>query len=253
MQLFDLKGNLALVTGSSRGIGFALAKALASAGSRVILNGRNADTLSAAAQRLAAEGCDVVSATFDVTDQAAAAAAIDRIETDVGAIDILVNNAGHQYRAPLEDFPLDQWHLLVQLNLDAVFHVSQAVAQHMIKRKRGKIINICSVQSELARPGIAPYAATKGSLKMLTKGMCADWTRHGLQVNALAPGYLVTELTRPLVENADFSAWLTKRTPAGRWGAPEDLAGPCVFLASPAADFVNGQILFVDGGLTSVV
>lgn len=253
LQLFDLKAKLALVTGSSRGIGFALAKALASAGARVILNGRNPDRLSAAAQRLAAEGCDVLPMSFDVTDQAVVAEAIDRIERDVGAIDILVNNAGHQYRAPLEEFPLDQWQLLVQLNLHAAFYVSQAVARHMIKRKRGKIINICSVQSELARPSIAPYAATKGALKMLTKGMCADWARHGMQINALAPGYLVTELTRPLVENPEFSAWLTKRTPTGRWGAPEDLAGPCVFLASAAADFINGQILFVDGGLTSVV
>jgi gluconate 5-dehydrogenase len=253
LQLFDLKGKLAVVTGSSRGIGFALAKALASAGARVILNGRDRDSLSSAAQRLAAQGCDVMAKSFDVTDQAVVVAAIDHIELDVGPIDILVNNAGYQYRAPLEEFPPDQWRLLVQLNLHAAFYVGQAVARHMIKRRRGKIINICSVQSELARPSIAPYAATKGALKMLTKGMCADWAQYGMQINALAPGYLVTELTRPLVENADFSAWLTKRTPTGRWGLPEDLAGPCVFLASAAADFVNGQILFVDGGLTSVV
>lgn len=253
MQLFDLKGKLAVVTGSSRGIGFALARALASAGARVILNGRDPASLSTAALRLAAEGCDIVVRSFDVTDPAVVASAIDRIELDVGPIDILVNNAGYQHRAPLEQFPLDQWRLLVELNLHAAFYVGQAVARHMIERRRGKIINICSVQSELARPSIAPYAATKGALKMLTKGMCADWAHYGMQINALAPGYLRTELTRPLVENADFSAWLTKRTPTGRWGIPEDLAGPCVFLASAAADFVNGQILFVDGGLTSVV
>jgi len=190
---------------------------------------------------------------FDVTDSAAVAAGIARIEAGIGPIDILVNNAGIQRRAPLEDFPEATWRELMRTNLDSVFFVAQAVARHMIPRGRGKIVNVCSVQSELGRPGIAPYAASKGAVKMLTKGMCADWARHGLQVNGLGPGYFATELTAALVADPEFSAWLCKRTPAGRWGRVEELGGAMVFLASGASDFVNGQVIYVDGGLTSVV
>jgi gluconate 5-dehydrogenase len=253
VQLFDLSGKLALVTGSSQGIGFALARALASAGAHVVLNARNAVALDRAALELRAAGFESHTAVFDVTVRTEVAAAVERLEQELGPIDILVNNAGVQHRAPLEEFPEEQWHRLLKTNLDSVFFVGQTVAQRMIPRRRGKIVNVCSVQSELGRPGIAPYAASKGAVKMLTKGMCADWARHGLQINGLGPGYFVTELTRPLAESAEFSKWLCQRTPAGRWGQVDELAGACIFLASAAADFVNGQVLYVDGGLTSVV
>jgi gluconate 5-dehydrogenase len=252
LTLFDLTGKTALVTGSSQGIGLALARGLGAAGARIVLNGRDETRLRTAYEQLAAEGVTVATARFDVTDSAQVGASIDEIEGR-GPIDILVNCAGVQYRAPLEDLPEREWRRLIETNLDSVFFVAQAVARHMLKRGAGKIINICSVQSELGRPSIAAYAATKGAVKMLTKGMCADWGRRGLQINGLAPGYFKTDLTRPLVNDPAFSAWLTARTPAGRWGDVEELAGACIFLASRASDFVNGQILYVDGGLTSVV
>lgn len=195
----------------------------------------------------------LTNAPFDVTDGTAVRAATNEIEESAGAIDILVNNAGMQHRAPLEDFAEEDWHQLMRTNLDSVFLVGQAVARHMIPRGCGKIINICSVQSELGRPSIAPYAASKGGVKMLTKGMCIDWGGHNIQVNGLGPGYFDTELNRALVEDETFSAWLTKRTPAGRWGRVEELIGAAVFLASPASDFVNGHILYVDGGVTSAL
>jgi len=253
LQLFDLSERRALITGSSQGIGLALAHALAAAGATVVLNGRREDRVTAAAAVMRAGGFPVETAIFDVTDRAQAAAAVDRIEAESGPIDILINNAGIQRRAPLQDFPEDTWHEIVGANLASVFFVSQAVARHMIARRHGKIINVCSVQSELGRPGIAPYAATKGGVKMLTKGMCADWARYGLQINGLGPGYFETELTRPLVEDPAFSAWLCNRTPAGRWGRVDELAGAAIFLASDASNFVNGQVIYVDGGLTSVV
>ncbi len=253
MNPFDLTGRRALVTGSGQGIGLALARALGQAGATVVLNGRGAAKLEQAAARLSAEGLAVETMVFDVTDRQAVADAITEIETRLGPIDILVNNAGIQRRMPLEDFPEETWHELIRTNLDSVFFVAQAVARAMIPRKRGKIINVCSVQSELGRPGIAPYTATKGAVKMLTKGMCADWAKHGMQINGLGPGYFDTELTKALVDDAVFSDWLCKRTPAGRWGRVEELGGAVVFLASGASDFVNGQILYVDGGMTSVV
>ncbi|MBC7801453.1 MAG: SDR family oxidoreductase [Gemmatimonadaceae bacterium] len=250
--MFDLTGRRALVTGSGQGIGLALAGALAGAGAAVVLNGRDADKLDRAAAALRATGAAVDVAAFDVTDSAAVTAGIAQIE-GAGPLDILVNNAGIQRRGPLEDFAEATWHELMATNLHSVFLVAQAVARHMIPRRRGKIVNVCSVQSELGRPGIAPYAASKGAVKMLTKGMCADWARHGLQVNGLGPGYFATELTASLVADPEFSAWLCKRTPAGRWGRVEELGGAVVFLASGASDFVNGQVIYVDGGLTSVV
>lgn len=250
---FDLSGRSALVTGSSQGIGLAIATGLAAAGARVILNGRSAERLHAAVTQLSATGAEVLTSVFDVTDFQGVVAAVDRLEASGAAIDILVNNAGIQRRGPLEDFAAETWREIMTNNLDSVFYVSQAVARHMIKRGRGKIINIASVQSELARPGIAPYTATKGAVKNLTKGMCADWAKYGLQVNAIGPGYFATPLNKPLYEDPEFDAWIRKRTPAGRWGKLEDLHGAAVFLASSASDFVNGQILYVDGGLTSVV
>jgi gluconate 5-dehydrogenase len=253
LKLFDLSGRRALITGSSQGIGLALAHALAAAGATVVLNGRDEARVTAAAQILTASGFPAETATFDVTDRAAVVAAVDGLVQERGPIDILINNAGIQRRNPLENFAEETWHEIVRTNLDSVFFVGQAVARHMIPRGRGKIINVCSVQSELGRPGIAPYAATKGAVKMLTKGMCADWARYGLQVNGLGPGYFETELTRTLVDDPAFSTWLRNRTPAGRWGRVDELAGAAIFLASSASDFVNGQVIYVDGGLTSVV
>jgi len=253
MKLFDLTGRTALITGASRGIGHSLAEALAAAGARVILNGRTAASLEAAAAKLIATGARADVAVFDVTQPDAVNAGIEAIERDFGPIDILVNNAGIQRRGPLDQFKDSDWRELMATNLDSVYYVSKAVAQHMIPRGRGKIINIGSVQCELARPGIAPYTASKGAVKNLTKGMCADWARHGLQVNAIGPGYFNTPLNKALVEDPVFDEWLRKRTPAGRWGRLEDLHGAAVFLASSASDFVNGQTLFVDGGIVSVI
>ena len=252
LKLFDLSGKRALITGSSQGIGYGIAKGLAEAGAEIILNGRNEPKLATAAATLCKLGHKVQVSAFDVTEASAVAAAVEKIEA-AGSIDILFNNAGMQFRTALEDFPPEKFQELLRVNVESVFLVGQAVARHMIKRGRGKIINICSVQSELGRPSIAPYTATKGAVKMLTKGMCADWAKHGIQVNAIGPGYFKTELNKALVENPEFSGWLEKRTPAGRWGDTEELVGASIFLASEASSFINGHILYVDGGITSVL
>lgn len=248
--LFDLTGRRALVTGSSMGIGLALARGLAQHGAAVVLNARNAERLEAAAGTLRAGGAQVETAAFDVTDKTAVDAAIAGIEAR-GPIDILINNAGMQFRTPLEDFPEDRWDALFATNVKSAFLVGQAVARAMIGRGRGRIVNIASVQSELARPGIAPYTATKGAIRNLTRGMATDWAGHGLQVNAIAPGYFKTPLNQALVDDPAFTAWLEKRTPAGRWGDVDELVGAAVFLSSDAASFVNGHTLFVDGGITA--
>lgn len=253
MDIFNLKDRLALVTGSSQGIGLAIARGLGEAGATVILNGRDHQKLEQAKSRLKAEGINVHVAAFDVTDEAAATAEIARIESEVGPIAILFNNAGMQFRTPLEDFPLEKFRELMRVNVESAFITGKAVARHMIARKGGKIINVGSVQSELARPSIAPYTASKGAIKMLTKGMCADWAKHNIQVNAIAPGYFKTPLNQALVDNPEFSTWLEKRTPAGRWGNVEELVGAAIFLASDASSFVNGHILYVDGGITAVI
>ena len=246
LDLFDLTGRRALVTGSSQGIGLALARGLQSAGAEVVLNGRDAAKLAAAVAGVPGAR----SLAFDATDHHAVRAAIDGFEAEVGPIDILVNNAGMQHRAPLEDFPAEAFKRLLQTNIASVFHVGQAVARHMIARGTGKIVNIASVQSALARPSIAPYTATKGAVANLTKGMATDWARYGLQCNAIAPGYFETPLNAALVADPEFSTWLRKRTPAGRWGQVEELVGACVFLSSAASSFVNGHVLYVDGGIT---
>jgi len=250
-SLFDLTGMRALVTGSGQGIGLALAEGLAQHGAEIVLNGRSAEKVKTAADALTAKGYKVHSAVFDVTDHAAVANGVAEIEATIGAIDILINNAGMQFRTPLEDFPADKWDELLRTNISSVFFVGQAVARHMIPRRRGKIINIASVQSELARTNIAPYTATKGAVRNLTRGMCADWAKHGLQINSIAPGYFKTPLNQALVDNPEFSAWLTNRTPAGRWGDVDELVGAAVFLAGPASSFVNGHTLYVDGGITT--
>jgi gluconate 5-dehydrogenase len=246
-ELFDLTGKRALVTGSSQGIGHALARGLAAAGAEVVLNGRDEARLKAAATALGARHA----LAFDATDHEAVRKAVDGFEAEVGAIDILVNNAGMQHRAPLEDFPADAFEQILKTNVTTVFNVGQAVARHMIRRGAGKIVNIASVQTALARPGIAPYTATKGAVGNLTKGMAADWAKYGLQCNAIAPGYFDTPLNAALVADPAFSTWLEKRTPAGRWGRVEELVGACIFLSSAASSFVNGHILYVDGGITA--
>ncbi len=246
-----MHGRRALITGSSTGIGFALARALGQAGANLVLNGRDAAKLQAAVEQLRLEGLHAEAAVFDVTDSSAVQHAVDTIEATHGVIDILVNNAGMQIRNPLHEFIEADWHQLMKTNLDSVFFVSKAVANKMIPRKQGKIINICSVQSELGRPGIAPYTASKGAIKMLTKGMAIDWGPHGINVNGLGPGYFKTELTAKLVADENFTQWLTGRTPSRRWGNVEELAGAAVFLSSDASRFVNGHILYVDGGITA--
>jgi len=251
MVNFDLTGRRALITGSSMGIGLALARGLAGAGARIVLNARDAARLDAAADTLRREGALVDTLVFDVTDAEAVRTAVDGYEAEHGPIDILVNNAGMQHRTPLEDFPADAFDRLMRTNVNSAFYVGQAVARHMIARSKGKIINIASVQSALARPGIAPYTASKGAVTNLTKGMATDWAPRGLNCNAIAPGYFDTPLNAALVADPEFSAWLEKRTPAGRWGKVEELCGACVFLASDAASFVNGHTLFVDGGITA--
>lgn len=253
MDTFRLDRRLALVTGSSGGIGFALARGLGQAGAAVVLNGRDKARLEQAAGVLRDEGLTVHTRCFDVTDAAAVQAAVEDIESTLGGIHILVNNAGMQRRMALQDFPEQDWHELMRTNVDSVFFVGQAVARKMIGRGKGKIINICSVQSELGRPNIAPYMASKGAVKMLTKGMAIDWGPYGIQVNGLGPGYFKTELTEKLVADEQFSAWLTGRTPSRRWGEVAELAGAAVFLASDASSFVNGHVLYVDGGVTATL
>jgi gluconate 5-dehydrogenase len=242
---FDLSGRSALVTGSTRGLGLALARALAEAGARVSVNGRSAE----AAAEVAVSIDGATAAPFDVTDESAVAAGVAAI----GPVDVLVNNAGMTLRKPLVDLSLEEWRGVIDTNLTSAFLVARAVAPGMIERGAGKIVNVCSVMSELARETIAPYTAAKGGLKMLTRAMCSEWARQGIQANAIAPGYFATELTEPLRADAAFDAWLRRRVPAGRWGMPDELAGAVVFFASSASDYVNGQILYVDGGLTAVV
>ena len=253
LSTFQLNGKLALITGSSAGIGFALARALGEAGAHVVINGRNSQKVSVAVQTLKSEGLNASASVFDVTDAQSVSTAVNDIETQLGAIDILVNNAGMQIRGPLHEYKDDDWQTLMRTNLDSVYYVGKTVAQKMIPRGRGKIINICSVQSELGRPGIAPYTASKGAVKMFTKGMAIDWGPFGIQVNGIGPGYFKTELNQKLVDDPQFSSWLVGRTPSRRWGDVEDLGGAAVFLASDASKFVNGHILYVDGGVTATL
>jgi gluconate 5-dehydrogenase len=250
---FDLTGSRALITGSSMGIGLALAHGLAEYGAAVVLNARDESRLMDAADGLRGQGAKVDAMAFDVTDPEAVNDAVAWIEAELGPIDILINNAGMQFRAPLDEFPDEKWDLLLRTNVTSAFLVGKAVAKHMIPRGAGKIINIASVQSELARPGIAPYTATKGAIRNLTRGMATDWARHGLQCNAIAPGYFQTPLNQALVDDPKFTAWLEQRTPAGRWGRVDELIAAAVFLAGPGSSFVNGHTLYVDGGMTASI
>ncbi|MCF9046969.1 SDR family oxidoreductase [Acinetobacter nectaris] len=252
--MFDLSNKLALVTGSSRGLGNTLAGALASAGARVILHGRDSKSLdSAAIEWEKSHGIRPDTVFFDVQDAAGVEAAVKDLIEKFGTPDILVNNAGIQRRAPFAEFSISDWDDIIATNLSSVFYVSRFIVPHMIHRGSGKIINIASVQSELGRQTIAPYAASKGGVALLTRGMTADLARHNIQVNTLSPGYFATDMNSALVADKNFTTWLEQRTPAGRWGRPEELAGALVFLASSASDFITGQNLFVDGGMTAVV
>ena len=250
IELFNLKGKRALITGSSQGIGYALAKGLDEAGAEIILNGRNKEKLGKAAKALTPQN-NLYQLSFDVTDQNETDNVVNKFESEIGPIEILINNAGMQHRAPLEDFPPDTFEQLLRTNISSIFNVSQVVARHMIKRGSGKIINVASVQTSLARPGIAPYTATKGAVGNLTKGMATDWAKYGIQCNAIAPGYFDTPLNAALVADKEFTSWLEKRTPTGRWGKVEELVGASIFLSSNASSFVNGHTLYIDGGITA--
>ena len=253
--MFDLSGRTALITGSSRGIGLAIAAGLAGAGARIVLNGMNPERLDRTRGTLAERFGEhaVAASAFDVTDPERVRAGVAGIESGIGPIEILVNNAGLQHRQPLLDVSLEDWNRVLTTDLTSAFLVGREVARHQLERGSGKIINICSVQTDLARPSIAPYTAAKGGLRNLTRAMTAEWASGGLQVNGIAPGYIHTEMTQSLVDDPAFNGWILGRTPAARWGTVEDLVGPAVFFASRASDYVNGQVLFIDGGMTAVV
>lgn len=252
-NLFDLGGSTALVTGSSRGLGRAIAEGLGAAGARLILNGRAGANLSKAAEELRTAGYTVHEAPFDVTDETAIRETFERFDADGVEIDILVNNAGIQHRQPLVELALTDWRRVIDTNLTSAFLVGREAARRMIPRGRGKIVNIGSLTSELARATVTPYTVAKGGIKMLTRGMAAEWARSGIQANAIGPGYMLTDMNEALVNDPKFDAWVKTRTPAGRWGRPDELIGTAVFLASRASDYVNGQIIYVDGGMISVL
>ncbi len=252
-NLFDLSGKRALITGSAQGIGNLLANGLAEYGAEVVINDRKQQRADAVAQVLVEKGYRASGCAFDVTQASEVKKAIAGIEERLGAIDILINNAGIQRRHPFTEFPEEEWDQVIEVNQKGVFLVSQQVAKYMMARRSGKIINICSMQSELGRKTITPYAASKGAVKMLTRGMCVELAEYNIQVNGIAPGYFDTEMTHSLVNDEEFSAWLYQRTPAARWGQPEELIGAAVYLASPASNFVNGHLLFVDGGMLAAV
>jgi gluconate 5-dehydrogenase len=253
-SLFDLSGKTALITGSSEGLGLAMARGLAAAGAAIVLNGRDEKKLAAAAKSIADDGHNVAARAFDVADEAAVISAFEQFDAAGVDIDILVNNAGIQLRKPMVDLKTDEWRRVVDIHLTGSFQVGREAAKRMIARGRGgKIINIASLASEVARPTISPYVAAKGGVRMLTRSMAAEWAQHDIQANAIGPGYIATEMNRALLDDPKFDAWVKGRTPSGRWGKPDDLIGVTVFLASHASDYVNGQIIYVDGGLLAVI
>ena len=254
LKLFSLEGRTALVTGSARGLGFAIARGLAQAGATVILNGTNVEGTRAAAERLAHEGHVVHALAFDVTDDAAVLAAFGSLDAQGLSVDILVNNAGIQFRKPMVDLDPADWRRVIETNLTSAFLVGREAAKRMIARQSGgKIINIASLTSEVARATVAPYTAAKGGIKLLTRSMAAEWAEYGIQANAIGPGYMATDMNQALMDDAKFDAWVKSRTPARRWGQPEELVGAAVFLASQASNYVNGQVIYVDGGMLAVL
>jgi len=252
-DMFSLEGRTALITGSAQGLGFTIARGMAEAGARVVLNDVVEDRLDRAVKTFRDAGLDAAGYAFDITTPADVEKGVAAIEKEAGPIDILFNNAGIQIRHPLEEFPDEAWDRIIRINLTGMFLVGKRVARGMIQRRRGKIINMCSMQSELGRPTITPYAASKGGVKMLVRGMATEWGKYNIQVNGIGPGYFITEMTKALVEDKQFNAWLCSRTPANRWGDPSELIGAAVFLASKASDYVNGHILYVDGGMLACV
>jgi len=252
-ELFNLSGKNALITGSGQGLGLTIARGLGKAGASIALNDINEERLNKAVSILSKEGITVYGCLFDVTNKRQIQQKISILEKELGPIDILFNNAGIQKRGPLETFEESVWREVIDINLTGAFLTSQQVVKGMIARKSGKIINICSIQSELGRPTIAPYAASKGGLKMLTKAMTVEWAKYNIQVNGIGPGYFITEMTRVLAKDVKFDTWLRSRIPAGRWGEPSELVGTAIFLASEASNFINGQIIYVDGGLLSAI
>lgn len=253
LALFDLTGRTALVTGSSRGLGRAFAEGLASAGARVLLNGVDTNRLAEAASEMRAAGHDVLECAFDVADEAQVLAAFEALDAEGIAVDILVNNAGIQFRKPMLELETKDWQRVIDINLTAAFVVGREAARRMAARGRGKIINIGSLTSELARATVAPYTVAKGGIKMLTRAMAAEWGEKGIQSNAIGPGYMVTDMNEALLANPEFDAWVKGRTPMRRWGLPEELAGTAIYLASDASNYVSGQIIYADGGMISVL
>lgn len=252
-SLFSLEGKTALITGGYRGLGEGIARALAEAGATVVLNGRSSEGVEATVKAFREDGLKAGGAVFDITDEAAVRDGVAKVEAEFGGIDILVNNAGIHRRNLMLDMPLEDFRVVIETNVTAAFLLGKAVVPGMIERGGGKIINIHSLMSELARKTIANYAAAKGAIQMLTRSMAAEWAEHNIHANGIGPGYFETEMTRPLKENPEFNQWFLKRTPSGRWGQPEELKGLAVFLASKASDYINGQTIFIDGGLTAVV
>lgn len=254
-NLFDLTGKVALVTGATHGLGMAMANGLGAAGATVVVNGNSSqEKIDKAVAQYQAAGIEARGYRFDVTNEGEVEAAVEKIESEVGPVDILVNNAGIIRRVPMLEMPLEEWELVIRTDLTSVFIMSKAVARRMVERKRGKIINICSMMSELGRDSVGAYAAAKGGLKMLTRNMATEWARHNVQVNGIGPGYFATEQTAPIrVDGHPFNDFIVGRTPAGRWGDPEDLQGAAVFLSSAASDFVNGQVIYVDGGILATI
>lgn len=252
-RLFDLTGRTALITGSTRGLGHAIARGLGDAGARLILNGRSAEAVASAAAALRDDGYTVFEAAFDVTSEADVVGTFERFDAEGLEIDILVNNAGIQHRQPMVELALADWQRVIDTNLTSAFLLGREAARRMIPRGHGKIVNIGSLTSELARATVIPYTVAKGGVKMLTKGMAAEWAKSGIQANAIGPGYMLTDMNEALINNPQFDAWVRGRTPAERWGKPEELVGAAVFLSSAASDYVNGQIIYVDGGMLSVL
>jgi gluconate 5-dehydrogenase len=252
-QLFDLSGRTALVTGSSRGLGRARAEGRGGAGAAIVLNGSDAARLSDAASQMRAAGHTIHEARFDVTNEADILAAFAALDAQGVAVDILVNNAGIQFRRPMVELDTADWRRVIETNLTSAFVIGREAAKRMIPRGHGKVINIGSLTSDAARATVAPYTVAKGGIKMLTRAMTAEWAAHGIQANAIGPGYMLTDMNEALVNDAAFNGWVIGRTPARRWGKPGELIGAAVFLASAASDYVNGQIIYVDGGMLAVL